>query len=39
MGDAVIKGYINKNEKDNFVAYGDPQDNFQFEGDIIKVKK
>ncbi|WP_381411499.1 DUF1433 domain-containing protein [Staphylococcus epidermidis] len=36
MGDAVIKGYINKNEKDNFVAYGDPQDNFQFEGDMIK---
>ncbi|MCG1213516.1 DUF1433 domain-containing protein [Staphylococcus epidermidis] len=35
MGDAVIKGYINKNEKDNFVAYGDPQDNFQFEGDMI----
>lgn len=28
MGDAVIKGYINKNEKDDFVAYGDPQDNF-----------
>ena len=39
MGDAVIKGYINKNEKDNFVAYGDPQDNFQFEGDIIKSEK
>ncbi|KXA36488.1 DUF1433 domain-containing protein [Staphylococcus lugdunensis] len=36
MGDAVIKGYINKNEKDDFVAYGDPQDNFQFEGDMIK---
>ncbi|MBM0811429.1 DUF1433 domain-containing protein [Staphylococcus epidermidis] len=39
MGDAVIKGYINKNEKDDFVAYGDPQDNFQFEGDIIKSEK
>lgn len=39
MSDAVIKGYINKNEKDDFVAYGDPQDNFQFEGDIIKSEK
>ena len=39
MGDAVIKGYINKNEKDDFVAYGDPQDNFQFEGDMIKSEK
>lgn len=39
MGDAVIKGYINKNEKDNFVVYGDPEDNFQFEGDMIKSEK
>lgn len=39
MGDAVIKGYINKNEKDDFVVYGDPQDNFQFEGDMIKSEK
>ena len=39
MGDAVIKGNINKNEKDDFVAYGDPQDNFQFEGDMIKSEK
>lgn len=39
MGDAVIKGYINNNKKDDFVAYGDPEDNFQFEGDMIESKK
>ncbi|MBJ6164705.1 DUF1433 domain-containing protein [Staphylococcus aureus] len=39
MGDAVIKGYINNNKKDDFVAYGGPEDNFQFEGDMIESKK
>ena len=34
MGDAVIKGYINNNKKDDFVAYGSPEDNFQFQGDM-----
>ncbi|ARJ14741.1 MULTISPECIES: DUF1433 domain-containing protein [Staphylococcus] len=39
MGDAVIKGYINNNKKDDFVAYGSPEDNFQFQGDMIESKK
>ena len=39
MGDAVIKGYINNNKKDDFVAYGSPKDNFQFQGDMIESKK
>ncbi|HHU6749121.1 TPA: DUF1433 domain-containing protein [Staphylococcus aureus] len=39
MGDAVIEGYINNNKKDDFVAYGSPEDNFQFEGDMVESKK
>ncbi|UEX90100.1 DUF1433 domain-containing protein [Staphylococcus ratti] len=39
MGDAVIEGYINDNEKDTFVAYGAPEDKFQFDGDMIKSEK
>ncbi|HHU6770338.1 TPA: DUF1433 domain-containing protein [Staphylococcus aureus] len=39
MGDAVIEGYINNNKKDDFVAYSAPQDNFQFEGDMIESEK
>ncbi|AMG64633.1 MULTISPECIES: DUF1433 domain-containing protein [Staphylococcus] len=39
MGDAVIKGYINNNKKDDFVAYSSPEDNFQFQGDMIESKK
>ena len=31
----LLKAILTK-RKDNFVAYGDPQDNFQFEGDMIK---
>ena len=39
MGDAVIKGYINNNKKDDLVAYSSPEDNFQFQGDMIESKK
>ncbi|HDK9116122.1 TPA: DUF1433 domain-containing protein [Staphylococcus aureus] len=38
MGSAVIEGYINENEKDDFVAYASPENNFQFVGDIILSK-
>ena len=34
MGDAVIEGYINNNKKDDFVAYGSPEHNFQFGGSL-----
>ncbi|MCM0450175.1 DUF1433 domain-containing protein [Staphylococcus aureus] len=36
MGDAVIEGYINENKKDDFVAYGSPEHNYQFGGAMIK---
>ena len=39
MGDAVIEGYINNNKEDDFVAYASPEDNFQFQGDMIESKK
>ncbi|WRN22569.1 DUF1433 domain-containing protein [Staphylococcus aureus] len=39
MGDAVIEGYINENKKDDFVAYGSPEHNYQFGGSLIKSKK
>ncbi|HDK4483128.1 TPA: DUF1433 domain-containing protein [Staphylococcus aureus] len=32
MGDAVIEGYINENKKADFVAYGSPEENYQFTG-------
>ncbi|GBU55818.1 DUF1433 domain-containing protein [Staphylococcus aureus] len=38
MGDAVIEGYINENKKDDFVAYGSPEHNYQFGGSLIKSK-
>ncbi|MCG9855523.1 DUF1433 domain-containing protein [Staphylococcus argenteus] len=38
MGSAVIEGYINENKKDDFVAYGSPENNFQFVGDIMLSK-
>ena len=38
MGDAVIEGYINENKKDDFVAYGSPEHNYQFGGDMIESK-
>ncbi|CYC16805.1 DUF1433 domain-containing protein [Staphylococcus aureus] len=38
MGDAVIEGYINENKEDNFVAYGSPEHNYQFDGSLIKSK-
>lgn len=34
MGDAVIEGYINENEKADFVAYGSPEENYQFTGEL-----
>ncbi|HCV3556474.1 DUF1433 domain-containing protein [Staphylococcus aureus] len=34
MGDAVIEGYINENKKDDFVAYGSPEENYQFTGGL-----
>ena len=37
MGDAVIEGYINK--KADFVAYGSPEHNYQFGGDMIESEK
>ncbi|HCY9462799.1 TPA: DUF1433 domain-containing protein [Staphylococcus aureus] len=36
MGDAVIEGYINENKKADFVAYGSPEHNYQFGGDMIE---
>ncbi len=30
MGDAVIEGYINENKEADFVAYGSPEENYQF---------
>ncbi|HDH4112816.1 TPA: DUF1433 domain-containing protein [Staphylococcus aureus] len=39
MGDAVIEGYINENKKDDFVAYGSPEHNYQFGGDMIESEK
>ncbi|HHO6115580.1 TPA: DUF1433 domain-containing protein [Staphylococcus aureus] len=34
MGDAVIEGYINENKKADFVAYGSPEENYQFTGGL-----
>ncbi|MFK3492611.1 DUF1433 domain-containing protein [Staphylococcus aureus] len=34
MGDAVIEGYINENKKGDFVAYGSPEENYQFTGGL-----
>ncbi|WP_251750947.1 DUF1433 domain-containing protein [Staphylococcus aureus] len=34
MGSAVIEGYINENKKDDFVAYGSPEENYQFTGGL-----
>ncbi|ADL24293.1 TPA: DUF1433 domain-containing protein [Staphylococcus aureus] len=39
MGDAVIEGYINENKEDDFVAYGSPEHNYQFGGDMIESEK
>ncbi|HBE7043798.1 TPA: DUF1433 domain-containing protein [Staphylococcus aureus] len=39
MGDAVIEGYINENKEDDFVAYGSPEHNYQFDGDMIESEK
>ncbi|MCO4454040.1 hypothetical protein AXE89_06345 [Staphylococcus aureus] len=39
MGDAVIEGYINENKKADFVAYGSPEHNYQFGGDMIESEK
>ncbi|MCM0450174.1 DUF1433 domain-containing protein [Staphylococcus aureus] len=39
MGSAVIEGYINENKKDDFVAYGSPEHNYQFSGDMIESEK
>ncbi|QOY78425.1 DUF1433 domain-containing protein [Staphylococcus aureus] len=39
MGSAVIEGYINENKKDDFVAYGSPEHNYQFGGDMIESEK
>ncbi|AUG74767.1 TPA: DUF1433 domain-containing protein [Staphylococcus aureus] len=36
MGSAVIEGYINENQKDNFTAYATPEHNYQFGGAMIK---
>ncbi|CAC5458859.1 TPA: DUF1433 domain-containing protein [Staphylococcus aureus] len=34
MGDAVIEGYINENKEADFVAYGSPEENYQFTGGL-----
>ena len=34
MGDAVIEGYINNNEKYDFTAFASPERNFQFGGSL-----
>ncbi|HHA6956604.1 TPA: DUF1433 domain-containing protein [Staphylococcus aureus] len=39
MGSAVIEGYINENKKADFVAYGSPEHNYQFGGDMIESEK
>ncbi|MBE5660455.1 DUF1433 domain-containing protein [Staphylococcus sp. SS87] len=39
MGDAVIEGYINESKKDDFVAYGSPEHNYQFGGDMIESER
>ncbi|PNZ61298.1 hypothetical protein CD170_01485 [Staphylococcus aureus] len=39
MGSAVIEGYINKNKKADFVAYGSPEHNYQFGGDMIESER
>ncbi len=39
MGSAVIEGYINENKEDDFVAYGSPEHNYQFGGDMIESEK
>ncbi|HCV3556473.1 TPA: DUF1433 domain-containing protein [Staphylococcus aureus] len=39
MGDAVIEGYINENKKADFVAYGSPEHNYQFGGDMIESER
>ncbi|HCV7683957.1 TPA: DUF1433 domain-containing protein [Staphylococcus aureus] len=39
MGSAVIKGYINENKEDDFVAYSTPENDFQFSGDLIKSER
>lgn len=38
MGDTVIEGYINDKET-TFVAYGSPQDNFEFTSEIMGSEK
>ncbi|QTQ08980.1 DUF1433 domain-containing protein [Macrococcoides canis] len=38
MGDVVFEGYINKNKDDKFVAYASPEEDFRFDGDVIKSK-
>ncbi|WP_369292769.1 DUF1433 domain-containing protein [Mycobacterium tuberculosis] len=30
---------MNNNKEDDFVAYASPEDNFQFQGDMIESKK
>ncbi|SAN82156.1 DUF1433 domain-containing protein [Staphylococcus aureus] len=39
MGSAVIEGYINENKKADFVAYGSPEHNYQFGGDMIESER
>ena len=39
MGSAVIDGYINNNKEDDFNAYATPENNFQFQGDMIKSER
>ncbi|HDF3151260.1 TPA: DUF1433 domain-containing protein [Staphylococcus aureus] len=39
MGDAVIEGYINENKEDDFVAYGSPEHNYQFGGDMVESER
>ncbi len=34
MGDAVIEGYINEKKEADFVAYGSPEENYQFTGGL-----
>ncbi|UMT77949.1 DUF1433 domain-containing protein [Staphylococcus roterodami] len=39
MGSAVIEGYINENQKDNFTAYATPEHNYQFGGAMIESER
>ncbi|HEK5880557.1 TPA: DUF1433 domain-containing protein [Staphylococcus aureus] len=39
MGSAVIEGYINENKEDDFVAYGSPEHNYQFGGDMVESER